>query len=351
MTNQDIKASVISALYDRGTYIRKVDNKEYVTRCPFCGDSSKDMNKGHLYLKINMEDNSSIIYHCFKCEASGVLGEDSLSAFGIDDPNLKSNIITLNKTSDKYSQQLMLQQQKMLSFDYEIPPIKRNEKVAYIENRVGKTLSDEDLQEMKLVCSFRDFLIHNNIKNIMCNNYMATMINQYYVGFLSFGNSHILFRDITNTQKIRWIKYPITPESKQNRIFYSTQLSISRMTTDPVNINLAEGILDIISVKHNLGYSSTNDINIAVSGKSYDKILLFLIDMGFVGSNVSVNIFSDNDAQYNHKKNNIPTTVEWYKEKLKNYKHVFHSIHVYYNLLGKDVGVPKEQISLKKFKI
>ena len=35
---------MIDALYERGEWIKQVNNVEYRTRCPYCGDSKKSMN-------------------------------------------------------------------------------------------------------------------------------------------------------------------------------------------------------------------------------------------------------------------------------------------------------------------
>ena len=41
---------------------------DYVYRCPFCGDSSRHSNKGHLYIS-----KTKPIYHCLRCGASGYI--------------------------------------------------------------------------------------------------------------------------------------------------------------------------------------------------------------------------------------------------------------------------------------
>lgn len=349
MDNHETKMEFIESLYSRGVYVKKVDSKEYVTRCPFCGDSVKSKNTGHLYIKISLDDDSPIQYHCFKCDAGGIFKSSDLSLFGIINPDLEGSIDKMNKES-RISSSRKINTPIIKYFDFKIPPIKRGNKSRYIESRLGINLSDSDLEEMKFISSYTEFMRINHLQ-FRCSEYITKMLDTCYVGFLSFGNSHILFRDITNTQKIRWLKYPITRESKENRIFYSTQLSISKLTTEPININLAEGIMDILSVKHNLGHNGDNDINIAVSGKSYDKILDFMIDNAFFGSNVTVNIYSDNDEKYNKKKNTIPTTMKWYSDKIGIYKNLFKCINIYYNILGKDVGVPKDKIILNKNKL
>lgn len=41
---------------------------DYVYRCPFCGDSAKHRNKGHLYVS-----KTKPIFHCLRCNASGYI--------------------------------------------------------------------------------------------------------------------------------------------------------------------------------------------------------------------------------------------------------------------------------------
>jgi len=47
----------------------KVKGKNFVARCPLCGDSVKNIRKKRFNLKF--ENEKSIFYHCFNCNASG----------------------------------------------------------------------------------------------------------------------------------------------------------------------------------------------------------------------------------------------------------------------------------------
>lgn len=347
MTNRETKLELINALENRGIYFKQVNDVEYRTRCPFCGDSDKEWT-GHLYIRINPEDDFNPVFHCFKCEESGYINADNLSTFDIDDINLKSNLSILNKTSKRADNKNIIAESRNRYFDYKLPDVQRGKKTEYIENRLGIKFNDEDFKRMKMVTSLREFLIKNEVKKLTCPQEMAFKLEDHYVGFLSFGNSHILFRDITNREKIKWIKYPITEASKENRLFYSMAASIDVLSTESLTINLAEGVLDTLSACYNLGFDDSNTMHISVSGKYYDRLLLHLIDLGLVGSNITVNIFSDNDYMYNEKNNN-PTTIGYYRKLLKNYKHLYGQVNVYFNLAGKDIGVPKDKISLKKY--
>lgn len=351
MTNREIKESILEAIHDNTSWFKPVTNEEYRTRCPFCGDSTTNPNIGKFYILANYETNLPIVYNCFRCGESGVMNEEVLSAFGIDDTTLKSGIVTLIKTSDKVKHHKYMNNTKVEFFDYKLPKIKRHGKECYVENRLGVSFTDEDLINLKMVTSLKDFLRLNNIKEITCPLGIANMIEDHYVGFLSYGNSYILFRDVTEKEKFSWIKYPITKESRGNKIFYSISSSVDIYSTEPITINLSEGVLDIISASYNLGYNKHNTLNIACGGKRYDTILHYLTSIGLVGDNITLNIFSDNDEKFNKSKNNVPTTVEFFKKNLYKFKHLYGKVNIYYNILGKDIGVRKENISLKRERI
>ena len=301
MNNKEIKLAFIDSLYSRGEYIRQVNDVQYQTRCPFCGDSKTKLNTGHLYIKVNPEDNYPMVYHCFKCEESGIVNDSFLMAMDINDINLKSNIVSLNKTSDKIKGQKFFNEDKIINFGYKLPEIKDYNKIRYIEDRLENTLSNEDISKFKIITSLRDFLVFNNIKEITMENYICHNIEKNYVGFLTFGGAYILFRDISNRQYYKWIKYPVTEESRGCKLFYSIENSIDVFSRENININLSEGVMDILSLYKNLEYNSSNDLNIAVGGKQYLPILNTLSGMGFVGSNINLNIFSDNDIVFNKK--------------------------------------------------
>lgn len=351
MNNKEIKLAFIDSLYERGEYMRQVNEVQYRTRCPFCGDSKSDLNTGHLYIKINPEDNYPMVYHCFKCEESGIVNDNLLLALGIDDINLKSNISSLNKTSDKIKGQKYFDDDKIVNFGYELPEVKNFKKVRYIEDRLKVIITESDLKTFKIITSLKEFLVFNNIKEITLDNSICHMLERDYVGFLSFGGAYILFRDITDKHKYKWIKYPVTQESRGCKLFYSTSTSIDVFTREKININLCEGVMDTISLYKNLCYESDNDLNIAVGGKQYLYVLNTLGSMGFIGENINLNIFSDNDEVFNNKKNNKPTDIKYFKKLLNTQKYLYGNTNIYYNLIDKDIGVGLDKIALKKYKI
>lgn len=350
MGNKEIKQAFISSLFNRDVYTKEVRPGQYRTRCPFCGDSD-NQNTGHLYIKADVTDNFPILYHCFKCNEEGRADGELISMLEIDDVNLKSSMISLNKTCDNVKGTKFVDGEKIIQFDYERPEVHDKKKIQYIEERLGKKLTDDDINNMKIVTSLRDYLMFNDIRKTTLDSFACNRLEDHYVGFVSFGSSHILFRDISGKEKFRWIKYPITNKSREARVFYSMASSVDIYTSDKLTINMAEGVMDILSVYKNLGHNNENTMNIAACGKHYQSILSLMTQMGFVGSNIELNIFSDNDLIFNNKKNNKPTTVSWFQKILKMYNHLYGSTNIYYNTISKDVGVPVEQISLKKYRL
>lgn len=363
MTNVETKYKIIDALSNRGFYFKKVNAMQYRVPCPYCENVSRT-DDGHMYIKIDVTTNTPIVYFCFKCPHSGVLTKTVLEDLEITDESLLGKITELNKTSDKFdSKNLTGSASDIVFFDFKLPKPTRGPKISYIEKRLGCEFTDVDLKEMKIVTSIKDFLKLNQITEYSTNPYYIDLFEDYYVGFLSNGNSHLLLRDISETQKFRWIKYPILQSSTNNRIFYTMESSIDVFSEDEIIINLSEGVLDILSVKHNLGYSGDNVFNICVTGKYYEKILFLMVEYGLCGSNVTINIFSDNDADFNKKEKKaekgkynkktkydtvVETDIEYFKSILHPYKYLFGKINIFYNQIYKDCGTTKENIILKK---
>ena len=351
LTNKEYKERFIEALMNREDSITlQKSSSQYVTRCPFCGDSH-DFHKAHLYIKINLEDNSPIVYNCFRCPASGAVNNSVLNVLGIFEEELQNQNKKFNKNSDKYDRKRINGGITISNFDFKLPEPKYGPKTDYLSRRLGKEFTIEELKDLKVITSLKEFCKLNNINELTCPERYAFAFEKDFIGFLTYGNSHILFRDITDKYDKAWIKYPITEKSKENKIFYSIPNDIDIFTNDTITINLSEGIFDIISVYANLGYNLENTINIAVTGKYYESVIYYLIDMGIIGGNVIINIFSDNDKDFNKKNRGNDTTEEFFKEKFKYIKYLYKSVNLYYNMIYKDCGTTKENIKLKKIKL
>lgn len=317
---------------------------EIQLRCQFCGDSKKDLTKRRLYIKMNMgNDDLPILYNCFNCGASGVLTPSILRTLKIHDLQLNSSLVSYNnRTINSFNKKMGIVDNN-ISF---IIPRPLNtpsniKKKKYIEERLGISISAQELVELKTIFSFEQFLKENNIDSLTVKNSRAIELNNDYVGFLTAKNEFINFRDITNKYKLRYDKYSIYRNLDNTRKFYTIPTCIDLLSNEPININLAEGVFDIFGVYfHIFNKNKTNNVYAAICGSAYVNVIKYFIQLGIMGDNVTINIFSDSDHPPYFYKGLKKELSMWVKE-----------INLYYNELSKDFGVPKDQIQLISKKI
>lgn len=350
MTGVEIKLNLISSIRNATSYYRQVTDVEHLTRCPFCGDSLNP-NKGHMYMHIVLDDTSPIQYHCARCGEGGYLTPNVLRRFGIESNDLKQLLDQLNHHTGRKDKR-MIMEKAYATFNYVLPDsIKYPMKLKYIEDRLGISVTEDVINDCKIITSIADFLKTNEIDSLTADKSVVTMYEYDYIGFLSYGNSYILLRDVSGRHKdFSWIKYPITDASRGSKIFYSMSSAIDIETEDPITINIAEGVFDIISIGYNLKQNKPNTINIANTGKEYSSLISFLVSKGLVGSNVTLNIYSDNDKIFNKKENSkrrVKTELQDYKGDLYPYKFLMNGVYVKYNQVFKDYGTTKDNIFIE----
>lgn len=344
--NVNIKEEVLKFIKEeRGCYYRDVENGWHITRCPYCGDSSS-LNQGHFYFYLIIDNNYAIGYNCFKCGVHGRMTDETLELMGANS-TLKQQINAFNKNAKSISKYDSVQEEKLLYFDYKIPEPRNHTKIQYIENRIGYELSKKELMDTKVVTSVKDFLDLNEINDTAFSLQQMRRLENDYVGFVTNGNSHILFRN-TKDDTDRWVKYPITKESAKNKVFYSIAQPIDIFTEDEIEVNLTEGIMDILSIGYNFNHVGNNHMNIALSSKTYELMVYRLIDLGIVGSNVIINIYSDSDFMFSKSKYHDNIKLEYFKKHLAKYKPLFKRINVIYNVKKKDFGYHKSDIYMER---
>jgi hypothetical protein len=316
------------------------NKKEVRVRCPYCGDSKKNPSSAHMYIEMR----PPFRFHCFKCETSGVLNQQTLRDLGIYENDLNVSVINANKDYKQNQGVQKVSYRKMQTLkNRPTGTIQAINSVNYFNNRYGTNYDESYIVEkFKCVTDAVQFFADNNIY-VPAGQYQFDKA----IGFISSDNSHVIFRDITNTQPRRY--YNLALYSKDNLDTISKTYNISNeidMLEPKVNLVITEGIFDIIGV-YNHFYKDTpnekNTIFAAACGKGYNAVIINYIRMGFLNMNIS--IYSDADVDvsfYRELKNNSPY--------LKSQQ-----ITVYYNSLydkntgyGKDYGVRVEDIKLKK---
>lgn len=350
------KQDIINRLYNaKGTLIRQVDSSEYATTCPYCAHTSNSPFKLRFYLHIDIESDEAIAAKCFRCTfKTKNMKYDTLEALlGQQDLALKQAMDSMSYTSvssDKMNNFIKKKADMNIKYNYKLPKAKYGKKIKYLEERIGIKLTSELCRRLKIVTSLREFLKLNNTGIDKKDRDICLMLEENFVGFLSMSNTYILFRDITEKNKIRWFKYRIDKKLPKGTPVYTIESSVDIFTRDNIHVNISEGTLDIASVYLNMGYiDEDNVINMAMTGKQYKPVINHIISRGIVGGNVILNIWSDADHRYDNTVHD--TTLEYYKKHLNKYVYLFKEVNIIYNAKKKDFGYSIDDIIIEKHKL
>lgn len=198
-------------------------------------------------------------------------------------------------------------------------------------------LSFADLEKYKIVFSLFDLIDLNGLTSITCSEQMFKTLNNNFIGFVSYDNSHVIMRNLSSKTlpNMRYYNYNIFNDPTGNR-FYVMPNKVDLLTTK-INIIATEGIFDIIGVKEHVYYGKMDSSTIytAICGTGFQNVIKKFAKMGFIDMNI--HIYSDSDQGLNMYKSVKKQISMFTDEKIK----------ISYNILSKDYGVPKENIKLK----
>lgn len=335
---REVKLKVLEELLQVEPH--KEGESEVVVRCPICGDSIKNDFSTHLHIKVDVDDNDMpLIYHCFRCDASGILNSDLLKELGIFDISLSSKIRSYNKVAMK-----SLEKKGFTKYADKVNivlPYPQNLELAhakkkYFESRLGIDTSIDELVALKICLNFADFLRSNEINKLTVSKDLLKILHSNYIGFISSNNDFIQMRDITGKSKFRYFNYDVFKAIDKSRNFYSIPNKIDLMTTEDVHIVLAEGVFDILGAfYHVFDRKISNMVYAAVCGCGFTSVLKYYLRKGLTGKNIHVVILSDTDRP-----------PSFYSELYEDTKDWVGSFRLYYNTKSKDCGVHKKNIEL-----
>lgn len=323
-----VKLQILDEIEKHSSVFKKINSIRYRIRCPLCGDSQKDLNDAHCYIKCDVDNpNEPLLYICFLCNKSGRVDKHFLEMLDVD----KSLIFKLS--NQRYSK---LDNIKCTNIDIITgDTIMNSPQTSYIEHRLGKGLNKDDYDKFKIIWNINTIIPY--ISDIRIKNTLPCNIDS--ITFLSDDKTMLLSRAFYDVNGDRWRKIKfIQTDSKS---FYTIKSTINLFTQEPIVVNIAEGILDVLSIYKNFT-DTPNSIYIAALGSNYISALEYMMCKGFVGSNVQVRIYIDNDDKVNESDLKI---------RLKKYKWIFESIHILKNIKSKDVGVKIDQIKLVDKKV
>ena len=342
MTNREFKIELIKQLMERPIFTQKVSDVNIRTRCPYCGDSVKNQNTGHFYIRISPNDNLPILYNCFRCPAKGILDKETIEMLDITDQELLNGASKVAKTSDKNSS--MNPDRPAIIFNYELPKEYDRRKIEYIENRLGRKFSEQELEDCKVITSLRAFLMKNDIHTITTKPEVARYLESSFVGFVTSTGTQILFRNLDPDAKIRWFKYSLLQSENMERPYYAISSAVDLYTEDEIRINISEGVFDCMGIAYGLDQIKENILNVATCGKFYGNMMKEMMHKGFIGNNVKYHIYADNDGSEG-------TDINYLRNTLSQYIPLTNGIYVHYNVIEKDCGVRKDKIKLQTYEL
>ena len=320
----DIKHQILSEIERNVDVFRKVNNIQYRIRCPICGDSQKNPKDAHCYIKCSDDPAEPLLYNCFKCNSGGIVNEEFLSKLGIN----KSLSSQLSK--QRYSKIVTI---KKMNIDIVTgSPILNSPQTRYIENRLGQGFNYDDYERFKIIWNMNEIRKHISDQRIL--NTLPSMNDS--ISFISDDRSCILIRSFYDDES-RWRKVKIL--NTNSKSFYTIKSTLDLFTSEMITVNIAEGIMDILSIYKNFN-DGINSVYIAALGSDYISALDYMMMKGFVGENIVVKIYVDSDID-----------VKSLKYRLKKYKWLFDKIIIMENIRFKDVGVTIDKIKLVEINV
>ena len=276
--------------------------KEVIVRCPACGDS-KDPKHAHLYISVPQRPDEMSLYHCKLCNRKGIVDDLFLRKIGCEDSRVLVDVLKHNEELKKNPKYI-----KLRTFD--IYPLRNNWinpkyewnkfKLDYINNRIGSAFTYEDILKLKMFLNLYDVLNQNKL-DLTRDPRVTDALNQHFIGFISYDNSYSILRKCDNaelyrTLNKRYINYNLINKFESNKDFYVLPTKINIEDPIGVNIHIAEGVFDVLSIYHNLnGCNQYNNIYISAAGKSYYQALQFILEeTGII--NYTIHIYPDYDV-------------------------------------------------------
>lgn len=336
---QQFKQDLLYKLQQRRIF-KKASSKQFYMRCPLCGDSRKNANKARFYVKIDMEnDDEPVLFNCYNCNSGGVMTPNILKALSIDDREITTGLRILNNRSARINTRYNTKQN---TFSYTMPKGNPNNelhvmKKEYIESRLGKSFTFDELTAMKTIFSLGDFLLTNKIEKINCGEKKALELDKNYVGWLTINNETINFRQTMPSTFERYEKYSIIQGLNNTLKFYVIPTIIDVLSPEKFYINITEGVFDIYGVFYHIDNGGKdNSVYIAACGSGFRVIVDYVIRLGLIG-NVALNIYSDTDKDPSEYRYILEDYGDWIDE-----------VNLFYNGKNDDFGHPKSKIIVNR---
>jgi len=321
-------------------FIKLTSNqREIIIECPYCGDSERE-NHGHFYISTT-EPHPCMCHLCnFRSGYISLKILNQLKVHHTGESRTYMNEIEKNARFDT-SIKKHVKSDGFSKFDLNYFGQDLNKfgyKLDYFSKRTGIILDDENFKKYKLIVDLEAIFELNNLYgNHDINNQDIKRhirnLQKFYLGFLSFDNSHIIFRKIDDSFKgYRYYNFNVFNQyldDMKNYYVISNKVDIMQ---PKIELVLTEGVFDIINLFHYFYNQQDNIIFISNSGKYYLRAIRDIFKLGFLSTDIS--IYSDSDVQESYYRYAIKPKI------------FSNTLRVFYNANGKDFGENVDSIHI-----
>lgn len=308
--------------------------KEIICQCqlPGCSDT-----KQHLYIGPFDDSDKPIVYNCFKCNSSGIVNKDFLEQYGVSFNDINNELLESNKGSPYKCKGIDNDLYYNIKYTNITDSNLSRMKLGYINNRLGTNFTYKDCIDNKIVLNLLDILNENRITKYTRDQKIIEQLNGAFIGFLSRANDSLNMRNLAQGKvhssiDMKYINYKIFNVTANNDYYI---LPTSFDLGKKVKIYIAEGAMDILSIKYNVMCDFENSIYVAGKGKAYRNSLIYLIQT-YGLTNLDIHFFPDKDVQ--------DYIIKDISKLFAPFGYTFYMHRNGYNG-EKDFGVPKDKIS------
>lgn len=316
-----------------------VGRTNILMRCPVCGDPTSKTSR-NFSVKINVEENEPMVYQCFRasCQASGYLDIDFIQRY------LHCNDMKVILELSKHNSKLIKKRNKLsklVAKDLNLVNLKNEQneqKLKYINKRLGLDLSIKDLKKLKIQLDLKEFIKMNNIKAKRKES-EVDFLSKNTIGFVSSFNDYIICRYVVKSE-IRYINFklhPDIPDDEKTKI-YTIPVEIDLLSAEASTLHIAEGPISILGGYFHAPYKYPgNNIYSANCGGGYYKTIATLCKQ-YGLTKIRIVIYSDSEIK-----------LDFYKQlynRIKDDADVAEFI-ILYNTKSDDFGHPSDNISVR----
>ena len=257
-------------------------DSEILMRCPYCGDS-QNIRHAHFYVSVPTSPTDLSFYQCKKCPSRGIVGSDLLRKIGCNDASVLVQMDKHNNDVLKLPKYKTLRKINIypLQNKYIRKASNNQQKLEYINHRIGSSFTYQDLLRLKIVLNLYDVINPNRLELTRHKN-VVDALDENFVGFISFDNAFCNMRKVTDKKLYegidkRYVNYGLVNKTNNEKNYYVIPTSLDVLNLQPIKIHIAEGPFDILSVYYNLNQCNTfQNIYISCSGKQYLNAVRFI---------------------------------------------------------------------------